>query len=317
MIYPGPTHLPGRKGELERMKKLLALMMALALTMGLAACTGAGGESSSAGNSSAGNSSTSDVSTPDASQPDESGDASTPEGGTLVFGTSADYPPFEFHILDENGQDQIVGIDVAVAKKIAEDMGCELKIVDMAFENLLINMGRGDVDFVIAAMELDAEGTRANAADYSDPYYTDEAPLIVVKKGNEGNYSSLEDFAGKTVGAQTATTKADIVTGDMAGCNPLLLATVPDLVSQLVYDKCDAVVLDAAVAEKYVETNDQLVILDNISLGEAAEPYRVWVAKGDPKGLLDSINATIASLDEETMAAIIEEANTQSSEAIG
>ena len=76
-------------------------------------------------------------------------------------------------------------------------------------------------------------------------------------------------------------------------------------------------VLDAAVAQKYVETNDQLVILDNISLGEAAEPYRVWVAKGDPKGLLDSINKTIASLDEETMAGIIEDSNTLSSQAIG
>ena len=69
------------------------------------------------------------------------------------------------------------------------------------------------------------------------------------------------------------------------------------------------------LAAKYVETNDQLVILDNISLGEAAEPYRVWVAKGDPKGLMDSINKTIASLDEETMASIIEEANTLSSQA--
>ncbi len=37
---------------------------------------------------------------------------------------------------------------------------------------------------VIAAMELDADGTRAAAADYSDPYYTDEAPLVVVKKEN-------------------------------------------------------------------------------------------------------------------------------------
>ena len=60
--------------------------------------------------------------------------------GVLVFGTSADYPPFEFHILDENGQDKIVGIDVAVAQKVAEDMGCELKIVDISFENLLTNI---------------------------------------------------------------------------------------------------------------------------------------------------------------------------------
>ena len=290
-------------------KKFLALSLALALGLGLTACTSGNGSSAS---NSGSNTDTS------GSQSSTSGSNSS-EKKTIVFGTSADYPPFEFHILDENGQDQIVGIDVAVAEKIAENMGCELQIVDMSFENLLTNLGRGDVDFVIAAMELDAEGTRANAADYSDPYYTDEAPLIVVKKENADQYTSLADFTGKTVGAQTATTKADIVTGEtgqMTGVNDYLLTSVPELVNALVYDKCDAVVLDAAVAEKYVETNDDLAILD-ISLGEAAEPYRVWVAKGDPKGLMDSINETIASLDEETMAAIVEEANTLSSQAIG
>ena len=289
-------------------KKFLALSLALALGLGLTACTSGNGSSAS---NSGSNTST--------SQSDASG-SNTGDKKTIIFGTSADYPPFEFHILDENGQDQIVGIDVAVAKKIAEDMGCELQIKDMSFENLLTNMGRGAVDFVIAAMELDAEGTRANAADYSDPYYTDEAPLVVVKKENADKYTSLEDFSGKTVGAQTATTKADLISGEgavMTGVNPMLLTSVPELVNSLVYDKCDAVVLDAAVAAKYVETNDDLVILDNISLGEAAEPYRVWVAKGDPKGLMDSINKTIASLDEETMASIIEEANTLSSQAIG
>ena len=102
----------------------------------------------------------------------------------------------------------------------------------------------------------------------------------------------------------------------MPGAKLLPLVTVPELVNNLVYDKCDAVVLDAAVAQKYAETNDQVIILD-ISLGEAAEPYRAWVAKGDPKGLMDSINATIASLTDEDMAAIVEEANTLSSQAAG
>ncbi len=51
----------------------------------------------------------------------------------------------------------------------------------------------------------------------------------------------------------------------MTGVNPLLLASVPELVNCPGVDKCDAVVLDAAVAQKYVETNDDLVILDNIS----------------------------------------------------
>ena len=101
------------------MKKFLALALALVMALSLAACGSSPAPSSSPNVSNPGGS------TPDASNPDSSTpvDSSKPEGGVLVFGTSADYPPFEFHILDENGQDKIVGIDVAVAQKVADDMG--------------------------------------------------------------------------------------------------------------------------------------------------------------------------------------------------
>lgn len=290
-------------------KNVLALSLALALGLGLTACSSSnGGSASNSG-----------------SNTDTSGSQSSTSGSNtgaekLVLGTSADYPPFEFHVL-QDGEDKIVGIDVFLAQQIAEDMGAELEISDMDFDMLLNLMNKGDVDMVIAAMEL--KDDRAAAADYSDPYYTDEAPLIVVRKADLDQYKTLEDFSGKTVGAQTGTTKADIVLGTdpekphMTDVQDLLLPKVTDLIAQLQFEKCDAVVLDAAVAQKYVASNDELAIVESIDLGEAAEPYRVWVAKGDPKGLMDSINKTIASLDEETMAAIIEEANTLSSQAIG
>ena len=290
-------------------KNVLALSLALALGLGLTACSSSnGGSASNSG-----------------SNTDTSGSQSSTSGSNtgaekLVLGTSADYPPFEFHVL-QDGEDKIVGIDVFLAQQIAEDMGAELEISDMDFDMLLNLMNKGDVDMVIAAMEL--KDDRAAAADYSDPYYTDEAPLIVVRKADLDQYKTLEDFSGKTVGAQTGTTKADIVLGTdpekphMTDVQDLLLPKVTDLIAQLQFEKCDAVVLDAAVAQKYVASNDELAIVESIDLGEAAEPYRVWVAKGDPKGLMDSINKTIASLDEETMASIIEEANTLSSQAIG
>ena len=234
---------------------------------------------------------------------------------TVTLGTSADYPPFEFHILKDN-KDQIVGIDVSMAKAIAAEMGAELVIKDIAFDNLLIELGQGTVDFVIAAMEKDED--RDALVDFSDPYYTDVPPQIVTLKDNAASYTSLADFAGKTVGAQTATTKADIVTGEMEGAQPLLLSSVNDLIASLVNGKCDALVLDGAVAEKYVAANEELGLVD-IALGEAAiEPYRVAVQEGDPKGLLDSINASIAdALANDLVTGWAEEADTLSSEAIG
>lgn len=80
----------------------------------------------------------------------------------------------------------------------------------------------------------------------------------------------------------------------MPGANLVSIQLVTDLVNQLVNDKLDAIVLDGAVALQYAETNADLVVAE-ADLGEAY-PYRVAVAKGDPKGLLPGINEAIADM---------------------
>ena len=218
------------------------------------------------------------------------------ESAKLILGTSADYAPFEFMYADDKGEMQYAGIDVSVAKYIAQDMGKELQVENMSFDYLLTALAKGDYDIVIAAMEASEE--RKVSADFSDPYYTDIPAMILVKAANAEQYKTLADFSGKSVGAQTATTKLDIVNEQMEGASAVALALVTDLVNELVYDKVDAVVLDGAVAMEYAKTNPDLVIADASSeLGEAA-PYCVAVAKGDPKGLLPAVNAAIAKMIE-------------------
>ena len=223
----------------------------------------------------------------------------------IVLGTSADYPPFESMALNsdlEGKYDEIVvangkepnsyyGIDIAMAKAVAKKMGKELQIVNMSFDNLITALGKGEIDFVIAAMEKDGE--REKGATPSDPYYTDLPAMIVVKKENLSKYTTMADFSGKTVGAQSGTTKLDIVTDVMTGAQSKALASVTDLINEVIYDKVDAVVLDGAVAKKYAAANDKLAIVEAVSLGDAAAPFHVWVQKDDPKSLLGDINAAI------------------------
>lgn len=71
--------------------------------------------------------------------------ASAPAVDKLVLGTSADYPPFEFHVL-QDGEDKIVGIDVFLAEQIAEDMGAEFEVVHMDFNNLFTLLNQGQCD---------------------------------------------------------------------------------------------------------------------------------------------------------------------------
>ena len=229
------------------------------------------------------------------------------EGEKLILGTSADYPPFEFMYLDDNNEMVYGGIDVAAAGYIAEQMGRELVVENMSFDYLLVALSKGDYDIVMAAIEDTPE--RENAADFSDPYYTDMPAMIVAPAADADQYKTLADFSGKSVGAQTATTKEDVVRDQMPGAELVSIQNVNDLVNQLVYNKIDAVVMDGAVAMNFVESNPDLAIVDASSeLGEAA-PYCVAVAKGDPKGLLPAINEAIAKMmEEKVMDAFVEEA---------
>lgn len=257
------------------MKKLIAMMLALVMALGLAAC----------GNT---NSSNDNANTGDDPQPA----AKT----TLVVGVSADYAPFEFMYPDASGNMVYGGIDISVAQYVADEMGLTMQVENMSFDNLLASLDKGDFDIVLSAME--ATPDRLENADFSDPYYTDVPPAILVKADAADSYKTLADFSGKSVGAQTATTKLDLV-NDIEGATPVALASVLDLVNELVYDKVDAILLDGGVAQQYADANPDLVIAEaSAELGEAA-PYCIAVQKGDPKGLLDGINAAIAKMTAE------------------
>lgn len=224
---------------------------------------------------------------------------SAPDSSTsskITFGTSADYPPFEFIIMNEEGKPEYQGIDVALAGKIAEDMDVQLDVVNMSFDNLLTTLQKGDLDMVISGIE--PTPAREKVATFSDPYYTDYPPMVLVRADEVDQYTSIESFNGKTVGAQNSTTKAEIVSTQMTGATLLSLSTVTDLVNNLQYDKCDAIVVDGAVALKYAAENDTLAVAEGVSLGESY-PYCVVVAKDDPKGLLPAINASIADAIEQ------------------
>ena len=259
------------------MKKFLALMLAMLMALSLVAC---GGGNNAADDNNANNG---------------DDDAAMTK---LVLGTSADYAPFEFMYPDESGEMVYGGIDVSVAQYIADEMGVELQVENMGFDYLLTSLDKGDFDIVLAAME--ATPDRLENADFSDPYYTDVPPAILVKADKADQYKTLADFNGKSIGAQTATTKLDMV-NEMEGVNPVALQSVLDLVNELVYDKVDAILVDGGVAKQYAEANPDLVIADaSAELGEPA-PYCVAVQKGDPKGLLPAINAAIAKMNEANM----------------
>ena len=120
------------------------------------------------------------------------------ERGSIIVGTSADYPPYES--IDADGN--FVGFDMDLMRAIAEDLGVEVEFQDMPFDSLIAAVQAGKIDVVIAAMQSTPE--RDETVDFSMDYRpTKDAFLGAADSAIE--LATGLDAAGYTIGAQTGT----------------------------------------------------------------------------------------------------------------
>lgn len=129
------------------------------------------------------------------------------ERGELRVGLSADYAPYEFE-RTVNGKREYVGIDIELAKKIAKDLGVELKIVNMQFDSLLGSLKTGKIDAIISGMSP-TPGKRKKEVDFTDEYMQVKQRMVVQKK-NQSKLKTVEDFKGKGIAAQKQTTQEEL-----------------------------------------------------------------------------------------------------------
>lgn len=209
--------------------------------------------------------------------------------GKLVLGTSADYPPYEFHKAI-NGKDEIVGFDIEIAKTIAKDLGVELEIKDMKFDGLLAALVVDDIDFIVAGMVPKEE--RKKSVDFSIQYYQAEQNVLV-RAEDAGKITSIEALKGLKVGAQKSTVQEDLAKEKTEASEVKSLSKITDLVLELQNGKIDAVVLVGPVANAYAKQNPKLAV-SGISLG-SEEGVAVAVNKGTPD-LLEAINKSLDTM---------------------
>lgn len=257
------------------MKKIIVLLIAVMMTMGLAACGGsADGSAAASGGES------------------DSYIDQIKAKGELVVGTSADYPPYEFHT-EIDGVDTIVGFDIAIAQAIADDLGVELKIVDMSFDNLLMSLSNGEFDMVIAGLSADEERMKTN--DFSDTYL-ESKNLILVRKEDESKYTTTDSLKGVKTGAQTGTMCYDRIVPFVGEDSMVGLAKVPDLVMELKNGKVDVITLDYMAVLTYAAENDDLVAVD-CGLPSDDEGYSIAFQKGNTE-MVEYVNGVLAELKE-------------------
>ena len=198
----------------------------------------------------------------------------------LVMSTEAGFAPYEYY---SNGE--IVGVDVDIARKVAERLNKKLVIKDIAFDSIISEVKTGKSDFGAAGISYTEE--RAEEVDFTINY--SESKQIVIVNKNSTIYN-LEDINNKKIAVQLGSVADGYLTENYPSVilvrEKKFLAAIQDLKD----NKVDAVVMDDLPARELI--TDNMRILDSELVTDS---YGMIVKKGNTE-LLNVMNEVINEL---------------------
>lgn len=290
-------------------KKVLAVLMAVAMTASLAAC----GNSDAAGETAEPAAETEEAAESEApaeeaaeAPAEEAAGISTVTDGVLTVATSPDFAPYEFYAIGEDGNPMLAGFDMALAQYVADYMGLELEVIPMDFDGVLSELQMKNVDLGMAGLSPDP--AREDAMDFSDIYYEGGQSLVTVK-ANADTLNSFEacNKAEVSVGAQIGSIQMDLANEFSPDADIVALPKVTDIISELLGGKLDAAYIETAVAESYQKNYPDLEIVLDVPYDE--EGSSIGVSKGNAE-LLAAVNEAIAAaVADGSMDQFVAEAN--------
>ncbi|MFI3246202.1 MAG: basic amino acid ABC transporter substrate-binding protein [Ferrimonas sp.] len=205
------------------------------------------------------------------------------ETNTLVVGTNASFPPFEY-IGGQSGT-EVIGFDIDLVKQIAADSGKTLVIEDMKFDSLIVALNSGKIDMIASGMTITEE--RQKNVNFSDPYY--EATQLVITQ-QDITFTDSSELKGKKIAVQLGTTgdaMAKAFSDQIVAFN-----TGFEAIMELNNGRVDAVLFDAAPALNLIANRPALKAT---AMEFEPEFYGFAVNKNNPE-LLEQINATLATM---------------------
>ena len=223
--------------------------------------------------------------------------------GKLKVATSPDFAPYEFYYINEDGTPELAGFDMAIAQRIADDLGLELVVVPIDFDGILMELQSGNIDLGVSGFRPSPE--RAETFDFSDLYYMGGQSFVIRAEDAE-KYTGYADFAGLPVGAQTGSIQYGLAEENTPDANIIGLAKVTDIVSELITGKLEGAFIETAVAEQYAKNYPEMYIAWEVEYD--TEGSAIALKKGN-EALLEAVNGVIAAaLEDGSMDAYIAEA---------
>ena len=218
--------------------------------------------------------------------------AAQAEGTKIKIGTEGAYPPF--NVLQADGS--LTGFDIDIAKALCEEMGAECTFVTQDWDGIIPALLAGKFDAIIASMSITEE--RRQIVDFTNKYYN-TPPAIAVPKDSDITEATDAGLAGRTIGAQSATTHSNYAEQKLSSADLRLYPTPDEYKLDIVSGRIEAVIDDVVVLSKWLASEDGACckILDTLTPDPLinGEGIGIAVRKGDDD-LREAFNAAIKAI---------------------
>lgn len=124
----------------------------------------------------------------------------------LVVATNASFEPFEY-----TKGDSYYGIDMEIAKALADKLGKELVIQNMDFDAVCLSVGQQKCDIAMAGLTIKPD--REEYVAFSDSYYKASQKLIVPSDNTEFDECKTADDVNAILNAKDSSSKIGFQTG--------------------------------------------------------------------------------------------------------
>ena len=222
--------------------------------------------------------------------------------GELHITLSPDFAPMEFIDSSKDGQEQYVGLDVFLAKYIADYIGVKLVIEPMSFDACQTAVYTASVPMSVSGYVWTEE--RAESYEISDYYYDGDnkiEPVILIRTADAEKYTSSEDFNGVDIGAQNASLQMQLVTSQLPDANPVAVGDVGTGVLELQNGSIEALAVAKGNAEIIMDANPDLVLCPwEFTITGETEAFVILITKGET-ALLNVVNEALAKAYSEGM----------------
>ena len=207
--------------------------------------------------------------------------------GVLRIGTEGTYAPFTYH--DDAGK--LTGFDVELGTAIARRLGVKPQFIESKWEGLIAGLDVNRYDVVIN--EIAVTDARKLKYDYSDPYITSHAVLIVASDNT--SIRSFDDLKGRK-SANTLTSNLGKIAA-AHGAEVIPASGFNESIDLLTAGRVDATVNDSLsfldLTKRAPDTKVKVVAVDTSP--DSSDKSAVLIRKGSPK-LCAAINKALAEL---------------------